>query len=134
MRLNVVPHGLIQSGFVNLDVDFKTGLIDFTDSIVVGWSIFTKTLQDHEVLKVDPSILLSKNIKVGLQLKFGDVDMVVVSVNAFQAEVALKYKDDKNDFNGTATLDIEEEHISLMHLMATGSADGTDVTLELQGV
>lgn len=130
--LQVIPHGLIQSGTVILRVDETTGLIDFSDTLVVGWSIFTKTLQNQQSIKIDPNHLKSANIKVGMTMTIGAVKLEVLSVSQFQAEVSCTYKDDDNDFTGNVTLDLEEEYFSVMHLIATGVSSKNDIQLELQ--
>lgn len=127
----VVPHGLIQSGSVALKIDEVTGLIDASETAVVGLPpFFSKTLSQHDDFKIDPTLLLSENVKPGLKLNFGPVALEVIS--ATQAKVTFSQGDDTA--SGIAVLDLSGKYLHIVSLNATGTVEGFDLTLELNQV
>lgn len=126
--LKVVPHGLIQSGQVAISADEKTGLLDFNELIVAGWGPFTKNLANQGELKIDPSLLLSKNIKVGMKWTVGFVTIQIEKAN--QASVV--YLNGEDSASGMADLDLSGDYLKIVHVNMTGTVEGQDIQLELQ--
>lgn len=131
--LNVVPHGVVQSGSATINIDEFTGVIDLSESIVVGWLFFTQTIANNRELKIDPDALLSSSIKVGLKLVIGQLTLTVESVLGTVANVSLVAQDsDKwSGVSGSAALDLSQKYFELTHLQATGVVEGSNIELEL---
>lgn len=130
-ELTVIPHGIIQSGSVLFKINESNGLIDFSDTFVVGWSIFTQTLRNQKTFKIDPSHLLSANIHLGLTMSIAALKLEVVSIDNEMATLACSYKDDDNQFTGEATLDLAGQYFRLTHVEVSGVSNNSNVTLEL---
>lgn len=126
--LKVVPHGLIESGQVVINADEKTGLIDVAVAIVAGWGPFTQNEDDQEELKLDPSTLLSANVKPGMKMAIGPVTIEILSSK--QAKVTYVKGDDQA--TGTVDIDLSGQYLKISHVNATGTISGQSVQLELQ--
>lgn len=132
--LRAIPHGVIQSGEVSAKADEKTGEIDFSDSLVVGWAFFNKTIHNDGVYKIDPAQLLSAAIKVGTTMQVGSVKLEVISIDSREmATVTISFDDGQgNKVAGTILADLSGTYWHITYVDAKGTIQGTDVHLELE--
>lgn len=126
--LNVVEHGLIEEGQVIINADEKTGLIDASETVVVGLGPFATTQKASQELKLDPSLMLSKSIQPGMKWTVGPVKIEII--NKSQALIQFVQGDDH--LSGKADLDLSGQYLKVLHVNAVGTVHGMDVQLELQ--
>jgi hypothetical protein len=125
--LKIIPHGLIESGQIVIQANEKTGLIDVSESIVVGFGPFNKTIQGSKVLTVDPSVLLSENIKEGEVMDVGSVKIKIEK----NAKASIIYKNGEDILSGMADLDLSGKFVKIAHANLTGQVQGESVQLEI---
>lgn len=130
--LSVVPQGLIEGGSVSLQAD-DAGVITFSGSVVAGIGWFSRTFADSGSLKIDPSLLLCKNLKAGQVFEFPGVEITIKSVAVFGGYADIKITEGTDALTGTAMLDLSHDDLMFKHILLSGTADGHDVTIELQG-
>lgn len=130
--LTVIPHGIIESGQVVLQADEKTGLLDLSESLLVGWSIFSKTIQNAQELKIDPQILLSANIREGMKLQVGVVSIEIQSVMGNLAAAEISYSQGADHLSGLIDIDLSGQYWAVQHVLASGVIEGQSIELELK--
>jgi hypothetical protein len=126
--LTAVPQGIIQSGSVNVSADEITGLVDFNASVLAGVWVMSKTVAESDEIKIDPSLLLSVNLKPGLALKIGNTTINVGEDGA----CALAVNSPDMTLTGTAQLDLTGEYLYIEHIVLQGTVQANDVTLEFK--
>lgn len=126
--LNIVPHGVVESGQIMLEIDETTGLISFSDSITVGFSIFSQVKNGTGEFKIDPKMLLSANVKPGVSIS---VQNVTIEVPANSSEGTVAYSNGDDHLDGTVDLDLTGEYIVVDHLNLSGVVSGVTVQIEL---
>jgi len=133
-KFNVVPQGYIQKGSVGFSANTVTGEITADEDILAGVFIFTKTIQESGSYKIDPSMLLSANIKIGMKLVAGPLSVTVISVvnNVATLHVVIDDAADEIQMTGSAHLDLESEYWEITDVVVTGQADGYGVTIQLE--
>lgn len=127
---SVVPQGLIEGGQVDFSADEKTGMIDFEETIIAGIGPFTQTDHNTGEFKLEPSLLLSENIKPGMKWTVGVVTIYIVDKT--KATVSVNAPD--MQMSGEAALDLSNEFIFINGVILKGNAKGQDITLELKAV
>lgn len=127
---SVVPQGLIEGGQVDFSADEKTGMIDFEETIIAGIGPFTQTDSHSGEFKLDPSLLLSENIKPGMKWTVGVVTIYIVDKT--KATVSVNSPD--MQMSGEAELDLSDRYIFINGVILKGTAKGQDITLELKSV
>lgn len=130
-KLVAVPQGLIESGSVSIQVDELTGLIDFQATVVAGIGWFAKTESAADEVKIDPSLLLSKNIKVGMKWIIGSVIISIDSIAKGVGQVSVSVQDSTKSLHGNAQVDLSHDHVSIQHVLIEGMVSGAKVVLEL---
>lgn len=125
---SVVPQGLIEGGQVDFSADEKTGMIDFEETIIAGIGPFTQTDSHQGEFKIEPSLLLSENIKPRMKWTVGVVTIFIVDKT--KATVSVNSPD--MQMSGEAELDLSGEFIFINGVKLTGTAKGQSITLELK--
>lgn len=131
--LIVVPQGLIESGTATLKCDTKSGIIDFSETIVAGIGPFNETYTESGEISIDPKYLLPENIVLGLKMSIGPVALEVTSVVGKLASVSVVVNSPKMQMKGDAQIDLSQDYIFVRHVLLSGPIKGTKVTLELDG-
>lgn len=129
--LTAVPQGLIESGTITLQADPMTGIITYTGNVEAGVGPFTKSFSDNGSLKIDPGLLLSRNIKAGQVFNFPDVAIKITAVDNDRAAASMSVNAPSSSLKGTVALDLTQSYWSITNVKLSGTADGEDVILEL---
>jgi hypothetical protein len=125
----VVPHGVIQSGFLNYSLDGEKGIIVYDGSVRVSALFFSKDYPLKGPYKVDPDMLRSSNVKEGQKFDFGPFKIAVTDVANGHASADIVI--DELGISGRAEFDLSGEFVSLSFLEGHGTVYGFDLLLEL---
>ena len=132
-NFTVVPQGLIESGTVSLQIDTATGEVGLQYDIKAGVLMFSKDVAGSQSLVLDPTLLLSQNIKPGLSMTVGGVYLTFSGVvPGVSASAAIKVMSSDVTANGNAQLDLSGQYIKILGLTMSGTADGEPVTVVLE--
>lgn len=129
--LKVIPQGLIESGSVTINADPITGLVTYQGSVEAGVGWFSKTFSDQGSLKLDHTMMLSSNIKVGAKFAFDNVNIEIASMGKDTALANISITKDSDELKGLAELDLSQIYFSFKHVILSGVAVGENITLEL---
>jgi hypothetical protein len=140
-QVNVVPHGLMESGFVSLltDPTKPTSNVTYTERLVGGIGPFTSTDSNDGALSLDPALLncksLIEKIKAAggsLSLDVGSSATIILSEDGI-AQVSINLPAVNTVMNGVATLDLSGDEPVIEHIVLTGTLKGySSQTLELK--
>lgn len=119
-KLVIKPNAHINGGFLSYNADDQTGVITYQGELdaVIGIS---KALPFSGTTKVDPSELLSANIKVGQTLNLPGFNLKIVSIDAAKATADVSYENGGIVAKGSAIIDLSEKTISIKSIHATGT-------------
>lgn len=131
--LKVIPSGFIESGSVTIAADPVTGIVTFEGDVEAGIGWFSKDYPGSGTLKVDSSLLLSKNIKIGQEFTFPSITVQISDIKDGTASANVTVASADATLKGVAELDLSGEYFQFVHILLSGQAEGEDVTVELTG-
>lgn len=108
-----------------------TGEINEVLSIKVGLGVLAKKFDSSDMVKVDPNLLRTANMKENMSLLFGPVTIKITEVLNQRALATVLVQNAVVNVRGVVTINLTEEFISIDHVKAEGTARGVPVSAEL---
>jgi hypothetical protein len=113
------PHGIVQSGTATYTADTDTGQLEVKGHVTVKLLFKSTDYPFQANYKVDPTLFLSKNVKVGKVLAFGDVTITVVTVDAAKKTATATVTLPTYKLDGKVNLDLSPEIFKIKDFSAT---------------
>lgn len=136
-KLVFLPSDHIAGGYVSYNLDDKTGIITYQGELDAS-VVIAKQIPFSGTEKVDPSELLSANLKVGQEFKVGAVSLKVASIANGKGVADVIYVDGMVNAKGQAALDMSQPVLSVEEMSATGTVKygwfSFDVTLVAKAI
>ena len=130
--LNIAAIGIVEGGYFSYSYDDQ-GKVNWCVEVTAGYLFFTKTLQYHGVVQLDPKYLLSANVAAGESLKLGNLSLTVDEVDPInkQAKGTLSYQDAQGDQEaGLIMFDLSETNVKISSVNLNGKIQGQSVQIQ----
>ena len=130
--LNIAAIGIVEGGYFSYSYDDQ-GKVNWAVQVTAGYLFFSKTLQYHGVVQIDPKYLVSANMQAGESMKFGNLTLTVDQVDAAnqQATGTLSYQDAQgNQEAGQIVFDLSETNVKISSVNLNGKIQGQSVQIQ----
>ncbi len=129
-KMIIRPGGAIVGGHLEYTMDSEKGTITYSGEVVASAMFFSKTLPINGVTRVDPSSLLSANIKPGQTFNFINLKVTVATVKNAKASCSVLASLADKQYTGVAVFGLDKDIIDLRSLYAAGTYWGFSFVLD----